>query len=281
MPKSEKPIVIEHIFNERFDEQTGQLNRTIVTNTDVVEAITECTKKYGIKLSTRNPANFVKDIIRGKSASGMWPDRLKELRFGARQVTGDGNVFEFVPYAEGQTEPFPDRFGYHEGVKHHRIQSVSIPLATKALGRDDETYLIQVGLKLAIIETHFALFSKLNVIELYHLQIGIKLRLAEIDSLYAVTYLAADGSSRRAVVTVEAKKKNQRILEEQIEQQVRAAFDATSVDTVIPVAMTADANGIYVAEFEAVQRDNLVEFDELAMSSEALYELVPPVPGIS
>jgi len=264
-----------------MDSKTGKLSRTVVTNTDVVEAINWCTKHHNVNLSTSNPANFVKDIIRGKGASGMWPDRLKQLRISARQVTGDGNVFEFVPYIEGQTEPFPDRFGYHAKVQRHRIQSISVPLATKALGRNDETYLIQVAVKLAILETHFALFSQLDVLEIFHLQIGIKLRRTEIDSLYSATYRREDGSEAQMIVTVEAKKKNQRILEEQIEQQFRAAFTETAVDFVVPVAMTIESDGIYLAEFKGISRGELADFSDLELASETLYELVPSVRGIS
>lgn len=175
MAKSEKPVVIERIYESLLDPETGELVRAVVANTDVVEAILWCRQHHQLKLSEKNPANFMKDIIRGKGASNMWPQRLKDLQIGGRQVTGDGNVFEFVPYASNQTEPFPNRFGgYHDGVWRHQIQSVSMPLATKALGRDDETYLIQVAVKLAVVETHFALRSPIDVVELNHLQGGHK-----------------------------------------------------------------------------------------------------------
>jgi hypothetical protein len=278
--RSQKPAVIERIYDNLLDPATGRLARTVVTNADIVESIEWCRKHADCTLSSKNPANFMKDIIRGKGASGMWPRRLKDLRIGGRQVTGDGNVFEFVPYAEDQTEPFPNRFGYREDVWRHRLQSVSMPLATKALGRDDETYLIQVAVKLAIVETHFALRSPINVVELSHLQVGIKLRLCEVDSLYAATYLDSDGKEQRMVITAEAKKRRQRILEEQVMQQVRAAFSETPVDLVVPIAMTAGETGIYLAEFKAVRRLDLPSFAMLELETEAIYELVPSVPGI-
>ncbi|WP_221313294.1 hypothetical protein [Granulicella aggregans] len=111
-----------------------------------------------------------------------------------------------------------------------------MPLASKALGRDDETYLIQVAIKLGLVETHFALYSSVDVIELNHLQIGIKLRLTEVDSLYAATYQDAEGVKRQLIITVEAKKRRQRILPEQIVRQVKAAFNAALVDLVVPMA---------------------------------------------
>jgi len=162
-------------------------------------------------------------------------------------------------------------------------------LATKALGRSDETYLIQVAVKLSVVETHFALEARprLDILELNHLQIGIKLRRCEVDSMYAATYKdPADGQQKRLIVTVEAKKKGQRIIEEQIVQQVKAAFDVTDVDLVVPIAMIAVAKtaahqgGIYIAEFEAVKRGDLPLFSRLGTASEAFYEFVPPVKGI-
>jgi hypothetical protein len=280
MGKSEKPYVIERIFTQRWDSKTNTLTRTKVTNVDVVEAIEWSNKEHRTTLSPRNPANFIKDVIRGKGASAMWPALLKENRWAAVQLTGNGNVFEFVPYAAGQDEPFPTKFGYHSEVLRHRLQSVSMPLATKALGRDDETYLIQVAVRLAVVETHFALFSPIKVLELNHLQIGIKLRLCEVDSLFAATYVDDDGLEKRLIITAEAKKRNQRILEEQIVQQVRAAFNETPVDVVVPIAMTSAEDGIYLAEFRAVRRSDIGEFVSLVLETEMLYELVPRVKGI-
>jgi hypothetical protein len=135
MPKSQKPQVIERIYDRLIDPETGHLTRSIVTNTDVVEAILWSNEHHGTNLSEKNPANFIKDVIRGHGASGMWPKRLHNLRIGGRQITGDSNVFEFVPYEEGQIETFPQLFGYHAGVPEHELQSVSMPLASKALGR--------------------------------------------------------------------------------------------------------------------------------------------------
>ncbi len=280
MPRSQKPEVIERIYDRLVDHATGRLTRSVVSNGDVVEAILWCNQHRGTALSEKNPANFIKDVIRGPGASGMWPQRLHDLRIGGRQITGDGNVFEFVPYAEGQTEAFPQLFGYHEGVPEHELQSVSMPLASKALGRDDETYLIQVAIKLGLIETHFALYSKLEVVELNHLQIGIKLRLTEVDSMYAATYIDGKKEKRQLVITVEAKKRRQRILPDQIVRQVKAAFKGTQVDLVVPVALVSANGGIYVAEFKAIRREDSAKLEELELATEVLYKLKPPVKGI-
>ena len=280
MPRSEKPPVVEYIYKSLVDPITGRLTRTIVTNEDVVNAINWCRENLGLNLSAKNPANFIKDIIRGKSAASMWPESLKQARVSARQVTGYGNVFEFVPYLDGQVEPFPDNFGYHAGVQKHRIQSVSMPLASKALGRDDETYLIQVAVKLAVVETHFALQSPIQVVELNHLQIGIKLRLCELDSLFSATYVDEFGKLAPLIITAEAKRRDQRILEDQIVRQVHAAFAETETPAVVPIAMTASAGGIYIAEFKKVWRPELEDFKQLELEAEGLYVLEPPVQGI-
>ncbi|WP_250477254.1 hypothetical protein [Caballeronia sp. INML1] len=280
MARSEKPAVIERIFNELWDEHAQKLTRSVVTSEDVIRAIAHFKEKNESKLSVKNPANFIKDVIRSKGASRMWPESLKERRITAKQVTGDGNVFEFVQYQENQTEPFPERFGYHEGVWKHQIQSISMPQASKALGRDDETYLIQVAVKLAVVETHFALQSPIDVVELTHLQVGIKLRRCEVDSLFSAIYKDIHGTHHEMIITAEAKNKSQRILEEQIMEQVRAAFKATKVNLVVPIAMTAAAKGIYLAEFKGVKRSELDQFTALDLEREALYELCPAVKGI-
>lgn len=277
---SQKPKVIERVYEMLVDPVSGELTRTVVTNNDVSRAIEWCNANHGSTLSKNNPANFIKDVIRGPNANQMWPEALKAKRVTARQVTGQGNIFQFVPYAHGQVDAFPDRFGFHPGVPRHKVQTVSVPLATKALGRNDETYLIQVAAKLAIVETHFALYSPIHVLELHHLQIGIKLRLCEVDSMYSAKYRDAAGLPQDMIITAEAKKRGQRILEEQVIQQVRAAFGATPVNLVVPIAMTSAEKGIYVAEFKAVRREELDQFHELELATETLYELVPAVKGI-
>lgn len=254
----------------------------MVTQGDVTAAIVWSNENKGTSLSPRNPANFFKDVIRGPGVNRMWPEKLKLLRWTGVQVTGDGNVLEFVPYDVGQTEAFPSFFGYHEGVAHHRIQSLSMPLASKSLGRDDETYLIQVAVKLAVVETHFALESPLNVDVLSHLQMGVKLRKTEIDSLFSGLFTdKLDGKQKLLIITAEAKNKGQRILEEQIVSQVKAAFVVVpEAEVVAPVAMVARKGGIYFAEFKLVRRSELASFEGLALEREAFYELVPHVKGI-
>ena len=135
-------------------------------------------------------------------------------------------------------------------------------------------------MKLAVAETHFALRSPINAVELPHLQTGIKLRLCEVDALFAATYRDSNGFEQRMVITVEAKKKNQRILEEQVIWQVKATFTATPIDPVMPIAMLSVNNGIYFAEFKAARRNELENFMALELQEEALYTPHPHVKGI-
>ena len=161
------------------------------------------------------------------------------------------------------------------------MQTLSIPVASKALGRNDETYLIQVAVKLGIVETHFALHSPIKIQELSHLQMGIKLRDAEIDSLFAASYQEADGTTKQLAITCEAKKKGQRILDEQVARQVRATFQMMpAIDLIVPIAMAAETGGIYIVEFKAVRRSELNSFVDIEFESDAFYELRPPVKGI-
>ncbi len=134
-----------------------------------------------------------------------------------------------------------------------------------------------------MVETHFALESPLknSMLHIQHIQVGVKLRHAEIDSLYLATCKDAAGNPQSVVITAEAKKKRQRILEEQIEGQVRGAFKAMpNIDKVIPIAMQSVKNGIYIVEFMAVERAALDAFAELESVGEGFYELVPAVKGI-
>lgn len=281
--------MVRRLFAAAWDPVLRTLVRTRVTTDEVVDAIRWANSRYGSKLSTKNPANFIKDVLRGRNASRMWPRALKSRKWSAIQLTGRGDCFEFVPYWPGQKEPFEDRFRFRPDVVRRQVQSLSIPIALKNLGRDDETYLIQIAAKLAVVETHLALETRLriDIQEVAHLQVGIKLRLAEVDSLYTATYRdAANGELRRLFVTVEAKKKGQRIIEEQIVRQVHAAFKATAADLVVPLAMVAvgdsrDSNhGLYIAEFVAVERKKADDFEGLVLAGEAFYELVPPVKGL-
>lgn len=288
MPLSDKPAVIQRIYEMLVDPATGALSRRIVTHDDVQQAINWCNENKGTKLSTKNTANFIKDVVRGKGSEGMWPESLKAKRIGCRPLPGGGRVFEFVDYAPGQTLAFPERFKFDPNdasLGRHRLQTLSMPHASKLLGRTDETWLIQVAAKLGLVETHFALCSNLELVEVTHLQSGIKLRETEVDALYSGLYNDGSTQHRALIITLEAKHRGQRILEDQIIRQVRAAFDVTKVDIVVPTTMVVvqlgyKQSGIYFVEFSAVRRADSVNLEELEVATRMVYELIPPVPGI-
>src|SRR6266545_1755536 len=64
--QNRKAIIIEQIFDRRWDSATRSLKRDLVTLKDVSETIKRFNRKVpkGLKpLSDKNPANFFKDFI--------------------------------------------------------------------------------------------------------------------------------------------------------------------------------------------------------------------------
>ncbi|MBG7619022.1 hypothetical protein I5R65_06065 [Herbaspirillum sp. AP02] len=279
MAKSQKTIVIKHLFEQFYDANTHSLRRTIVTAQDLEDAKRFCNENYGttIKLDG-NPFNFMKDIVRGKSASKIWPEDVRARGFVGEQRTGDGKIFEFVPLVEGASESFDIDFRPTELTPELAVQSLSLPQASKQLGRNDESWLLQVAVNLRVVETHFAVGEnpQINALELNHLQMDIKLRKVQIDALYI-----AKCASDNVLITVEAKQGNQRILTEQIARQVVAVFESTNNDTVIPTAVAAiKGKGIYLVEFKAVQRSEIDSFKAPIFHRDSMIALHPSVPGI-
>jgi hypothetical protein len=284
--ESQKPAVIELLFDERWDSQSKQLSRPVVTLADVQRAIHSYNAAHpATPLSARNPANFFKDFIRNKrNANTNWPARVWQSGFTAKQVTGENRCFEFVPLVEGQDEPFPlNRVpAPSEATPRHSLESASLPLASRRLGRADETWLTQVAVRLRLIETHLALFSSRHVVQVDHLQMSIKRSPAEIDALYLVHETVGE-VTQEAIATVEAKGMRDDILEDQVLAQIRTAFAMPEVEqeTVIPMAMkTVGPSEVHVVEFEAVMRGEESDLSELVVASEAVYTLRPAVPGI-
>lgn len=283
--KSEKTIVIEHIFDQLYDQESGRLTRTVITSEDIQAAKRYCAEHYQIKLKLdSNPYNFMKDIVRGKSASKIWPERLRAMGIVGEQRTGNGAVFEFVFHEEGAPESLEADFRPTEQTHRFPVQSLSLPLASKSLGRTDESWLLQVAVNLRIIETHFATGenTQINALELSHLQMDIKLRKVQIDALFLAQHAPGlDEKLESVLITVEAKQGNQRILTEQIARQIRAAFESTKTDLVIPTAIAAIRNkGIYVVEFKSVRRDEIQNFTAPIFHRDAMFVLQPTVKGI-
>lgn len=280
---SRKKPIIQWLYEKRTDPITGALVEPRVTTDEVQEAI-RWGKKQGIDLSEKNPANFLKDLIRKTTANSNWPEKITAARITARQVTGDGMCFEFVPFKDDQTEPFPDRFKPDTDTPVRDLESTSLPLASKALGRSDESWLIQVAVRQRVIETHFAITSALPAIEVSHLQTSVKLRKTEIDALFLARCDGMKNETYDVLITCEAKKKSERILEEQIEQQMRAALLTKKTRSVVPIVIQSvhgkDRRGVYVAEFRELTLDDIDSFEELEPTASCIYRLVPPVVGI-
>lgn len=283
---SKKTVVVDYLWDVLTEE-----GRRVATFDDVGAAIRYCNEKFGNNLKADNPANFMKDLLRGGNASANWPARLSANRITGRQVTGEGRIFEFIPFEEGQEEAFPNPFEPTGDEAEFVIQSVSIPLTTKSLGRQDESWLIQVAVQLRVLETHFASLSPLRVLELTHLQTGIKLNRTEIDSLFLAVLQDEYGEPFNAIVTCEAKQQKDPILADQIVQQVASAYASVKkldmrISLVIPTALKSlkGRAAIYVAEFEPWTPEE-AEVDEtnrkdLVVGCSGVYRLHPPVPGI-
>lgn len=290
---TEKTIVIRRLWKVLQEENPPRMT---VLKSDVQKAIEWCRDNAGTTLDHGNVPNFMKDFLRGGRASLNWPEELSEQRITAKQVTGrqaDGapRIFEFLPFAQGQSEAFPEEVTPTAGQPPVMIQSVSLPLTTKSLGRSDESWLIQVAVNLRVFEHHFATISPLDVRELTHLQVGVKMGgRSEIDSLF-LAVVQWDGKLVRALVTCEAKQNRDRILKDQIVQQVTAAYHMVKsrgldIDLVIPVAIKAvPPNGeVFVVEFdhwlpaeaECAEEDR----KSLEVACSATYRLVPPVIGV-
>ena len=283
---SQKTVVVDHLWDVLVGE-----DRTVATFKDVGDAIRYCNTKYGNTLKSDNPANFMKDLLRGGHASRNWPERLKQLKITGRQVTGEERIFEFIPYPEGQAEAFPNPFEPAGNEPEFVVQSLSLPLTTKSLGRQDESWLIQVAVQLKVLESHFANLSQVGVVELTHLQTGVKLNRTEIDSLFLAVVSKDEETRVNALVTCEAKQQKDPILGSQIVQQVASAYASVrnlnlNIDLVIPVALKSLKRraAIYIAEFEPWTAEEAQvpedERKELVVNSSGVYRLSPPVPGI-
>ncbi len=280
MPSSDKTAVIEYLFEKYWDAQRGDLSKHVMSLTDVGNAIQFCNERDGRQRSVKNPANFVKDIVRSRNASKHWPSRLTELGFTAVQRTGTGDCFEFVKFRDGQAEPFPDLFRPDPAIPRIKHQSVSMSLESKSLGRTDEPWLIQTAVNLRLIEQHLAANSTHDILEVTHLQMSVKLRATEIDAIYSALVRTAKGI-QKAIITCEAKKHSERILVDQISNQVRAAFETTDAELVIPIAIRSVKDiGVQVIEFAVVFRDESETFGEVIYENDVVYELAPRVKGI-
>ena len=279
-----KTEVIARLFAARWDESSGTLSRAQVTLTEVQTAIQEVNAAHPDKtpLSDKNPANFLKDIVRNRnSANRHWPATVLTHGYTGEQRVGGGYSFEFIRIEEGQTLPFPaaNAFGPTALTPRHEVESISLPLASRRLGRDDEPWLIQVLVRQRVLETHFSLHSPLRIVQFDHLQMGVKLNRTEIDALFlAIEKLDPPGGGYdEIIVTCEAKGLRDDILPRQIKEQVKAVFRLHGVtqERAIPVAVKAiGTSEVYVVEFQPIAKSEALDEISLVLASEAML----PVP---
>jgi len=293
---SEKPVIFRYLFDRRYNWETGAFNSQTVTNDEIQEAIVHL-REEGITLAAANPANFLKDFLRSPNRNAQWPEEIADAGFTARQSYSDGRVFDFVPYADGQTVPFPDDFTLPADPIVHKVETVSLSSAARALGRADESWLIQVCVHQRILQAHFALFSEIDVVDFFHLQNSIK-GTPEIDALFLMTFKAGD-KLQKALVTFEAKR-NEPVLPDQIKSQIALVSYRTSIEAglndisyVVPVAAKTDRIGsekvIAIFEMQGIPvADGVVAYNTstahelpLAITQTVAYQLVPKVAGVS
>lgn len=299
---SAKTQVIEYLFS-LFE--AGHLPDGIVTNENIVAAITATQAN----LKTNNPANFLKDIIRSANANAHWPLSLKEQQITARQRYGANRVFQFVPYTPGQEVPFPDHCLPNPLTATMSVQSASIPFAARQLGRLEETWLTQIVVNLRLIESQLSIFSPLRhrLRDVTHLQMGMKTQ-PEIDAVYLASFdpdaSAGTSDPMHILICCEAKQLRERLLDDQIREQVAKCMQITgaistpTIAGVKPMAIkvvehqfaeTVD-KGVYIVEFEHFERsafysqwghaDQLYGMPLIPVS-QTIYKVTPPIAGLN
>lgn len=281
MAKDDKSIVFEYMFDSRWDDATKTLTDPLFMLEDVSQAIAACNAQDGKKRSTRNPANFVKDYPRHRiAANKKWPKRIKDAGYKIKQVTGGGKCFEFVKMLPGEL-PFP-LIGNAEKAERFEAQSLSMPLASRRLGRKEEAWLTQVAVKLHLIESYFSLSnSSRNIIEIDHLQMNAKLNNSEIDSIYRYTE-EVEGGDVYGLILLEAKM-GEDVSPDQLINSLHSGKTLLDEETKVLLTMAIKAvkgSAVHIMEFEAVTEDSVDATAELALEHEAVLELRPAVPGI-
>ena len=314
--RSLKKPVVERLYSRWV---SGDFPDNIVRRSDVVSAINDenLGKPKKQKLSTGNPANFLKDMIRKKSVMDNWPARLIAEQISARQRYGEEKVFQFFKHPSSWPSPFPDWHAPKPGTPIYDAQTVSIDSLARSLGRSEETWLTQIAVNLHLVHAHLAIYSphslRRRIRDVRHLQMGIKTQ-PEIDAAFIATYRReSENAAENVFITLEAKQRDERILTDQIREQVAKAFDITKklndppIHAVKPMALQVvrwpagqedgsivDENMMFIVEFEAIGRDNFNLIDRspsseqlwdetvlpLKQCSSALYRLFPVIPAL-
>lgn len=263
---SEKNHVFEKLFRDRWNAADGTVERPLVELDEVSEAIRSLNQQNLIALSDRNPANFIKDYLRSSRRNENWPDSIRTAGYTARQRTGAGQCFEFVPLAPGE-EPFPDDFLPTGTEIEHVAQTLSLPIATREILRVDEQSLAQIAVKLFLVEQLFATSQTAvawGLQEIEHLQNNVKLRSTEIDAIYQAT-IAGEQGLETGAIAVEVKIGDP-IISEQIEKQVLAILSDQSFSFCIPTILKRFSKGEIIAmHLGVVRREDLTETGEVQL----------------
>ncbi|HEX6688330.1 MAG TPA: hypothetical protein VF085_06655 [Solirubrobacterales bacterium] len=264
---SEKTLVIENLFLERHDPATGDLTDDMVT----LEQVSAAIRKWGGALSDRNPANFMKDIVRSPTRNDVFPDSVVVAGWSARQDPGEGRCFRFVRLPPGQTTAFLTTYPDPTLVKNpHPVQSLSLPPASRTFGRPHETWLTHVVTNLAVVHTHLALNSPLELLGLELLQSNVELGKAEVDAIYLGTIIGG----AHFLVSCEMKGPREVLDEDQIERGAGRVAETSGGASVVPMGVKAlDGGLVWIVEFDTV-------FPPLDKVSEGVYRLTPPVQGV-
>ena len=281
---SQKKQVVRHLY-ERW--RANDLPEGIAYRRDVTQAI----ERTGAKLSTGNAANFLKDLIRKKTVLKNWPEEMVAAKISARQRYGSERVLQFFEHPADWPSPFPDWHAPSASTPVYTAQSVSMDSLARSLGRTEESWLTQIAVNLHLVHTQLALFSPSDIRDrirdLRHLQMSIKTQ-PEIDAAYVATYRSTLGERPENVfITLEAKQRDERILVDQIREQVAKAFEITArlneppIDAVKPMALQVvrhehkgDLESMFfLVEFSTVYRDEFDRSYRTPGDEEALYQM--------
>jgi hypothetical protein len=279
MAKSAKPAVIEKIFKDRWDPATGSLTDSVVSMADIAAAIRELDSR----LSTDNLANFFKDIVRSTRRNANFPRSVVAAGYTAQQAAGKGDkaVFEFVALPAGSTAAFPELAPSAERLESPiLVQSLSLPIEARRLGREDESWLAQAVAELRLIELHLAMHSEHKLVSVAHLMTNMKLGRGEIDSMWRGEIENGTQDNEPVLIPAEMKSRKEELELEQVQRgALAAAVEAerklNRTGAVLPMAVKVLPDHlVWVLEFA-------MDFEsEIRIASDAVYRPVPQVPGI-
>ena len=300
---SDKTGVIEMLFNDLWIEESRKLRQTTVTMTEVGKAIERwnLTAPANHRLSTRNPANFLKDVKRTvEGANRAWPQSVFERGYNGRQSIGDEGSFEFIPIPPDQEVPFLEPFLTPDDVipNHFEVETLSIGIAVKKLGREDESFLVQALVNVRAIESHFALTSDRKVEQVDFLQTNVKLGHGEVDALFLLSETRevsatgpaeypSPGLPNSVIATCEVKGRKEIAWPDQILRQVKAFLESEQGhphEIVVPLYVKAlGGDVIRIVEMKEISRPQLADLQDsdFVIVAESLVTLKPSIPGLN